>query len=47
MIGLIFYVLPGFSITDGNSIFRLGIFLVIPLLASYDGTLGKKSFLMK
>ncbi|AYW48907.1 hypothetical protein C7K38_03650 [Tetragenococcus osmophilus] len=47
LIGLIFYILPGFSFSDSNSIFRLGIFFVIPLLASYDGTLGKKSFLMK
>lgn len=47
LIGMLFYVLPGFSITDGNAIFRLGILLVVPLLTIYDGTRGKKSFLMK
>lgn len=47
LVGFIFYILPGFSFADNDSIFRLGILLVIPLLASYDGTLGKKSLLMK
>jgi len=47
LVGFIFYILPGFSFADNLSIFRLGILLAIPLLTSYDGTLGKRSFLMK
>ncbi|WP_227869102.1 TraX family protein [Tetragenococcus halophilus] len=47
LIGILFYVLPDFSILDPNAIFRLGILLTLPLFTMYDGTLGRKSFLMK
>ncbi|GMA08532.1 conjugal transfer protein TraX [Tetragenococcus halophilus subsp. flandriensis] len=47
LIGMLFYVLPDFSIFETTSIFRLGILLALPLFTIYDGTLGKKSFLMK
>lgn len=45
--GLVFYIIPGFNDNGLESLFRLGILLVIPLLIMYNGEKGKKSFLMK
>ncbi|WP_253701445.1 TraX family protein [Bacillus sp. FJAT-27445] len=46
-IGMLFYIIPGIFSMGLDSIFRFGIFLVIPLLAFYNGERGKKSNLIK
>ncbi|OCA90498.1 hypothetical protein A8F94_01015 [Bacillus sp. FJAT-27225] len=46
-IGTVFYIIPGIVSMGFDSIFRFGIFLVIPLLALYNGERGKKSNLIK
>ncbi|WP_316568807.1 TraX family protein [Neobacillus sp. YIM B06451] len=46
-IGTVFYIIPGIVSMGFDSIFRFGIFLVIPLLALYNGERGKKSKLIQ
>lgn len=46
-IGTIFYIIPGVISMGSDSIFRFGIFLVVPLMALYNGERGRKSNLIK
>ncbi|ALC91486.1 hypothetical protein AM500_18090 [Bacillus sp. FJAT-18017] len=47
IIGTIFYIIPGIISEGTDTIFRLGIFLLIPIMALYNGQRGKKSNLIK
>ncbi|WP_043932455.1 TraX family protein [Bacillus sp. EB01] len=47
LIGTIFYIIPGIISEGTDTIFRLGIFLLIPIMALYNGQRGKKSNLIK
>lgn len=47
LIGGVLYIIPGLYNSGLESIFRFGILLIIPLIALYNGTQGRKSNLIK